>query len=295
MGRFKSITKHLNIDKSLFAEPLDDLFVMREQLLPILEDTKNIIQKYQKDCQFEAKQAIYLLHNELNSFLSKAYPSCADEYKYPSAISVLSASLGMNWNSFNAIYQGFKQRYDRDKTTFDFNNVQIISFNYTNLIFNTLRYLSWFGEHPLTIYESSSEPPVYYIHNTLDTNLVFGANANKYIPAEYACLTKKYQLQKDTKSRFTKMLNESRVVIIYGQSLDGIDFYYYQSFLEKIPEDTDVYIFDVSEERIDNCRYFLNKNLNNTPAVNFVNTKVLEEMETALNRIKKFSQYGRPL
>lgn len=295
LGHFKSITKFINIDKSLFAEPHDDLFVMREQLLPILEDTKNIIQKYQEDCQFEAKQAIYLLRNELNSFLSQAYPSCADENKYPSAISVLSASLGMNWISFIEIHQGFKQRYDRNKSTFDFGNVQIISFNYTNLIFNTLRSLSWFGEHPLTIYGSNSEPPVYYIHNTLDTNLVFGANSNKFIPAEYACLTKSYQLIEDTKTRFAKLLNESGIIIIYGQSIDGIDFDYYKSFLENMPEDTEVYVFDASEERIDKCRYFLSKNLNNTPVIYFVNSNVLEEMESALNRIKQFSQYGRPL
>lgn len=295
IARFSSLAKHLDIDKSLFAEPLDDLLLMREKLLPVFEDTKNIIQKYQEDCQSEAKQAIYLLRNELNDFLCQAHPSWADEYKYPSAISVLSAALGMNWISFNEIRQGFKQRYDRNKSTFDLGNVQIVSFNYTNLIFNTLRSLSRLGDHPLTIYKSNSEPPVYYIHNTLNTDLVFGANANKYIPAEYTCLTKRYQLIEDSKSRFSKILNESRVVIIYGQSVDGIDFDYYQTFLENIPEYTDVYVFDANKERIDKCRYVLSKNLNNTPTINFVNSSVLEEMELALNRIKQFSQYGRPL
>lgn len=82
-------------------------------------------------------------------------------------------------------------------------------------------------------------------------------------------------------------MSSSDIVIVYGQSIDGIDFDYYKDFLKSIPGDTVFYVFDTSYERIKGCKYNLKKLLGVTPIINFVNINNLHELNSVLDAIKK--------
>lgn len=265
----------------------------QDSLQTFFKDVKSKINHFQNDCRLEAEEAISLLQKELYEYLKKTSPSGDPKFRYPTSIRVLAAALNMNHNSFDEIQKSFKELYDDENDYFSLGNLQIVTFNYTNFLMETFKVFPFKGK-PLTAYHKIiSNPPVYYIHGDLDGDLVFGCNSNSKIPVEYDCLTKAFQLRENTFSKLYSIMSNSDIVIVYGQSIDGIDFDYYKDFLENIPSKTEMYIFDTSDERIKLCKYNLRELLGKTPILNFVNINNMQEFEKALNSIKNHVGSGQ--
>lgn len=282
---FKNIV--LSLEIPVPKSPME--IATQDSLHAILIDVKSKINHFQNVCKSEAEEALKLLQEELYEYLKKTSPSGDPKFRYPTSIRVLAAALGMNHYSFDNIQDSFKELYDDENDYFSLGKLQIVTFNYTNFLMETFKVFPFKEEkRPLTAYHKIvSNPPVYYIHGDLDGNLIFGCNSHDKIPDEFDCLTKAFQLRENTFAKLRGLMSNSDIVIVYGQSIDGIDFDYYRDFLKDIPSKTEFYVFDTSIERINGCKYNLRNLLGKTPILNFVNINNLYEFENALDSIKK--------
>ena len=232
------------------------------------------------------------LKAELCSFLKEAIKGRID-ISEPSA-RVLLSTLGIEPKGYNSIEEGLLTKIVNEEWVFE-DNVRIISFNYTD----TLYLITFVVEHAkarAVSLEYTNLKDIYFpIHGTLKENeLIFGADDVEDIPYPLQILKKSEQIieykgKYDVKKRFTDILNNSQEIIIFGHSINALDFEYYEEYL-KTDSDSPIHIITYDETSVERIKHFLAKqNLhrgNREIKYYKTNESHNKQIETLCNRIR---------
>ena len=127
---------------------------------------------------------------------------------------------------------------------------KFITFNYTDPSLWLMRIIKNFVAKPLVENISSMSERVYNIHGKLEENIVFGTDEDERIPRELLFLRKCHYLERNTKSRFYQDLCNSKRIVIFGHSVHGIDFEYYEKFFKDKNNTSDIYILSYSKKSL---------------------------------------------
>lgn len=236
-----------------------------EKFVDICNRAIQNIHSIQKEYQKNADEIIRKLKDELYEFLRKASkPQIGDTYS--PGITLLLAMLGVEYKGEVPALEALGKHYNKEtgKRTFN-NNVKIVSFNYTDpFIAITSRFLLSYNISRHKMYSNENDPnfpfniealnnDVYYpIHGSLRGNdIAFGADNCDSIPVELSVMKKVTQMSdKNAKDKFADILRNSEIIVIFGHSINGIDWEYYQPFLVERPK-TPIYIVTYNEDSKD--------------------------------------------
>ena len=199
----------------------------------------------------DCKTALTLLKVELCKFIDKARP-IYDHYS--AAAKILCALFGCDGSGAVAWNENLRNRYDDFTERYNLPKFKFVTFNYTNPNLWLMRIIKMFVEKPLVENISSMSEYVYNIHGNLEGNIVFGTDEDYRIPKELLFLQKSNYLEKNTKSRFYQDLCNSKRIVIFGHSIHGIDFEYYERFFKDKDNIRDIYILDYSKESLNEIK-----------------------------------------
>lgn len=152
---------------------------------------------------------------------------------------LLFCVLGLDCNDLETVSNSITQiNYDQ---LLDANvPSKVITFNYTDAFWIA----GWqvMGRNPNILHRATVclKGHFWFIHNPLffensngKESIVFGTDDDDRIPAEFYFLKKATQYNReDRKMQFAKYLSGSELVIIYGHSIHGLDYEYYEDWLK---------------------------------------------------------------
>ncbi len=244
-----------------------------EKFVDICNRAIQNIHSIQKEYQKNADEIIRKLKDELYEFLRKASkPQIGDTYS--PGITLLLAMLGVEYKGEVSALEALGTHCNKEtgKRTFN-NNVKIVSFNYTDpfiaitswflLSYNISRHKMYSNENdpnfPFNI-EALNNDVYYPIHGSLRGNdIAFGADNCDSIPVELSVMKKVTQMSdKNAKDKFADILRNSEIIVIFGHSINGIDWEYYQPFLVERPK-TPIYIVTYNKDSKDGIERGLSK------------------------------------
>ena len=201
------------------------------------------------------------LKAELCSFLKEAIKGYIDIAE-PSA-RVLLSMLGIEPKGYNSIEKGLLTKIVKEEWVFE-DNVRIVSFNYTDTLYLITLVVEMAKRTAISLEYTDLKSIYYPIHGTLKENeLIFGADDVEDIPFPLQILKKSEQIidykgKYDVKKRFTDILNNSQEIIIFGHSINGLDFEYYEEHL-KTDSDSPIHIITYDETSVERIKHFLAK------------------------------------
>lgn len=232
------------------------------------------------------------LKTELYSFLKNAIKGCID-ISEPSA-RVLLSTLGIDPKGYNSIEEGLLTKIVKEEWVFE-DNVRIVSFNYTDTLYLIAKVVELAKGRAFPLEFEDLKNIYYPIHGTLkEKELVFGVDGIEGIPFPLQILKKSEQIidykeKYDVKKRFTDILNNSQEIIIFGHSINGLDFEYYEEYLNT-DSDSPIHIITYDESSVDNIKHSLVKrNLHcGNREIKYYKTKEFhnKQIENLCNRIR---------
>lgn len=161
-----------------------------------------------------------------------------DDHLNISFAKIFYTLLGAKTDSMSSICNKIYGAYDTTAQQYVFDvPTRIVSFNYTD----TFWLLGWKCQHAIptripTLRSSNINYKLWRIHGNLipDKELIFGTDDNDNIPKEFSFFKKVVQYGREKRSeRMYEILSDSKIVVIFGQSIHGIDYEYYHKFLEE--------------------------------------------------------------
>lgn len=201
------------------------------------------------------------LKTELHSFLKEAIKGHID-ISEPSA-RVLLSTLGIEPKGYNSIEGGLLTKIVKEEWMFE-DNVRIISFNYTDTLYLIAQFVELVKGRAFSLEFEDLKNIYYPIHGTLkEKELVFGVDDIESIPFPLQILKKSEQIidykgKYDVKKQFLDILNNSQEIIIFGHSIDGLDFEYYEEFF-KSDSDAPIHIITYDDISVNRIKHFLAK------------------------------------
>lgn len=195
----------------------------------------------------DCKTALTLLKDELCKFIGNARPIYGN---YSAASKILCALFGCDGSGAVAWNERIRNRYDDFTDRFYLPKFKFITFNYTDPSLWLMRIIKNFVAKPLVENISSMSERVYNIHGKLEENIVFGTDEDERIPRELLFLRKCHYLERNTKSRFYQDLCNSKRIVIFGHSVHGIDFEYYEKFFKDKNNTSNIYILSYSKKSL---------------------------------------------
>lgn len=201
------------------------------------------------------------LKAELCSFLKEAIEGRID-ISEPSA-KVLLSTLGIEPKGHNSIEKDLLTKIIKEEWVFE-DNVRIISFNYTDTLYLIAKVVELAKGRAFPLEFEDLKNIYFPIHGTLkEEGLVFGADDVEGIPYPLQILKKSEQIidykgKYDVKKQFTDILNNSQEIIIFGHSIDKLDFEYYEEYL-KTDSDSPIHIITYDETSVERIKHFLAK------------------------------------
>lgn len=232
------------------------------------------------------------LKKELNLFLNDATKGHID-ISEPSA-RVLLSTLGIEPKGYNSIEEGLLTKIVKEEWVFE-DNVRIISFNYTDTLYLIAKVVELAKGRAFPLEFEDLKNIYFPIHGTLkEEELVFGADDVEGIPYPLQILKKSEQIidykgKYDVKKQFTDILNNSQEIIIFGHSINGLDFEYYEEYL-KTDSDSPIHIITYDETSVETIKHFLAKrNLHRSNReIKYYKTNEFhnKQIETLCNRIR---------
>ena len=196
------------------------------------------------------------LKTELYSFLKNAIKGRIDIAE-PSA-RVLLSTLGIEPKGHNSIEEDLLTKIVKEEWVFE-DNVRIISFNYTDTLYLITLVVELAKARAVSLEYTDLKDIYFPIHGTLKENeLIFGADDVEDVPFPLQILKKSEQIidykgKYDVKKRFTDILNNSQEIIIFGHSINGLDFEYYEEFLNT-DSDSPIHIITYDESSVENIK-----------------------------------------
>ena len=196
------------------------------------------------------------LKTELYSFLKNAIKGRID-ISEPSA-RVLLSTLGIEPKGHNSIEEGLLTKIVKEEWAFE-DNVRIVSFNYTDTLYLITLVVEQAKARAVSLEYTDLKDIYFPIHGTLKENeLIFGADDVEDVPFPLQILKKSEQIidykgKYDVKKRFTDILNNSQEIIIFGHSINGLDFEYYEEFL-KTDSDSPIHIITYDDSSVENIK-----------------------------------------
>ncbi len=217
--------------------------IIKDFIIKNAEHTKLII----NDCN----AAFPLLKNELCKFIGKACPIYG---RYQAASKILCALFGCDGSGAVTWNEKIRNRYDEFTERYNLPKFRFVTFNYTDPNLLLMRIIKMWVSKPLVENISSMSEYVYNIHGKLGEDIVFGTDEDDRIPRELFFLRKCHYLEKNTKSRFYQDLCSSKRIVIFGHSVHGIDFEYYEKFFKVKNHVSDIYILGYSRESLNEIK-----------------------------------------
>lgn len=217
--------------------------IIKDYAVKISEISKPII----NDCNV----AITLLKDELCKFIDDASPIYGE---YHAAAKILCALFGCDGPGAKAWNENIENRYDGFIEKFNLPKFRFVTFNYSDPNLWLMRYVKNFVTKPFTENISNMAEYVYNIHGKLKENIVFGTDEDDRIPRELCFLRKCHYLENNTKSKFYRDLCSSKRIVIFGHSVHGIDFEYYERFFKGKKHLSDIYILGYSRESLNEIK-----------------------------------------
>lgn len=206
--------------------PRDNEFATKNQ-----EQMLAIINKRKAD----AEKAMRLLTENLKTFLARVNPIVCNS----AAMRILLAVLGIKDDSIDSSNEKMLGKVVGGHYVFP-DNIKIISFNYTDTLLHIGRILESIGIALLLNNDKCSN--LTQIHGKLKSSIAFGADKIVSVSEEYKCLCKAYYLNGNPKQEFIDTLAYSERVVIFGHSVHGLDFEYYEDFFMSKPSPKNVYV-----------------------------------------------------
>lgn len=213
----------------------------------------------------EAEIALDAIKSKLVEFLTRKQPNYS---KFAPAYWIMGAVLGAFGKGPESLYTSLISRKDANKT-WHFPNNRIVSFNYLNDALRLNVFLQFLEKvrGPIGMDCRLLEKMYCFVHNSLDfedvrnlhTNIIFGTNDDERMPKALYVLRKSYWLDSKVKENFNKVLCDSKRIVIFGHSVQGIDYDYYREFFSTERSDTEIYIISRSSEDLDIIRHGLEK------------------------------------
>lgn len=194
--------------------------------------------------------AISLLKKGLVEFLLKAHPV----NEYHASLKILCALLGCDGRGFKSWEENLKNKYNSIEDLFYLPKYRFVSFNYTDTIKWVMRTIKVGASKALEEDITSISKSIYNIHGKLDDNIAFGTDEDDNIPKELWCLRKCSYLGKNTKAIFYEDLCNSKRIVIFGHSINGIDFEYYEEFFKNKGLANEIYILSHTQESLDEIK-----------------------------------------
>lgn len=217
--------------------------IIKDYAVKISEISKPII----NDCNV----AITLLKDELCEYIDDARPIYGE---YHAAAKILCALFGCDGPGAIAWNENIENRYDKFIEKFNLPKFRFVTFNYTDPNLWLMRYIKNFVTKPLKENISTMAECVYNIHGKLKENIVFGIDEDDRVPRDLWFLRKCHYLENNTKSKFYRDLCNSKRIVIFGLSVHGIDFEYYEKFFKEKNHLSDIYIIGYSRESLNEIK-----------------------------------------
>ena len=204
---------------------------------------KKALSQYSEEQRDLVKEAMRLLKDELVTFLKSA--KINDEER-----SVASMIFFSIMGIYAAGYKGLAIKLSdfSKKNQGSFPDFKIVSFNYTDTIYNFVKFLQRIKfDSRIDLETDDLKENFYRIHGALDSEVIFGIDSECDIPNAFISLRKSNHISINAKQRFSDIIENSKRIIIFGHSIYGIDYEYYADFLEK-NKDTEVVVLYHNED-----------------------------------------------
>lgn len=223
---------------------------LQKKIRPLCTEIRKEVELYYSSIRKECVHAISLLTDELNLFIKAARP----KYEYAPAIKLLCALIGCDDKGFNGWSEKIYNNYNSSQGRYYFPKFGFISFNYTDPFYHISHVIERRSNRNLCTNTTTIKNRVYNIHGTLDKNIAFGVDEDDSIPKELWSLRKCNSLEENAKKKFYDLLCKSNRIVIFGHSLHGIDFEYYEDFFRKKNEDCNIFIIGHKKESLDQIK-----------------------------------------
>ena len=197
-------------------------------------------------------------------------PKIHRDFENSCAYRILGAILGLPNNGKDSLVDAFSKLSRNEKTLPMPNNNRIVSFNYVNefermgIHFQFNRKIN----RRLGLESYINSPLFMSIHGHLDFSnnsdyddekIIFGVNDDKDIPYCLAFLKKQYWQEENRRKIFNDLLFHSKRIVIYGHSIHGIDYEYYQDFLSEPHDDKEIYVIVNNQKAVDEIKIGLSR------------------------------------
>lgn len=204
---------------------------------------KKALSQYNEEQRDLVKEAMRLLKDELVVFLKSA--KINDEERSVAPM-IFFSIMGI----YAAGYKGLAIKLSdfSKKNQGGFPDFKIVSFNYTDTIYNFVKFLQRIKfDSRIDLETDDLKENFYRIHGALDSEVIFGIDSECDIPNAFISLRKSNHISINAKQRFSDIIENSKRIIIFGHSIYGIDYEYYADFLEK-NKDTEVVVLYHNED-----------------------------------------------
>lgn len=242
-----------------------------------------------------AEESLAVLKNNLVEFLTHKQPNFS---KNAPAYWIMGAILGAYGKGREPLYDSLIKRRDSNGK-WHFPNNRIVSFNYLNDSQELSIYLQFLEKvgSPIGIDSKLLEKLYFFIHNSLDfenianlhPNIIFGTNDDERMPKAFYVLRKSYWLDNRAKERFSYILHHSKRIVIFGHSIQGIDYDYYREFFSIERPDTEIYVVSRNQEDLEKIRHGIEEKGSNVKirylAVDWVGDEDMKEFLELCKRI----------
>lgn len=213
----------------------------------IVSKIKSEFESYIEPIINDCVKAFELLKDELCKFIDNARPIYGE---YSAAAKKLCALFGCDGQGADAWDKNLCNRYDELLEKYNLPKYRFVTFNYTNPNLWLMRIIKMFVEKPLKENITTMSEQMYNIHGKLAENIVFGTDEDNRIPQQFWFLRKCHYLEKNTKSIFYQDLCNSKRIVIFGHSVHGIDFEYYERFFKEKKHTCEIYIVGYSDKSL---------------------------------------------
>lgn len=222
----KTLGELLKICKNFKYANLELQNSIRQGCVTIRKEVESYATKIREECEL----AIEILTNELILFIKEAKP----KIEYSASSKLICALIGCDGKGFIDWADNILRKYNKDKDTYFFPEFNIVSFNYTDSLHLVTQVIEMSTGNALCCNSKSFSEKIYNIHGTLDTCIAFGTDENNCIPKELWGLRKCSVIQENAKRKFHKILCNSKRIVIFGHSIQGIDFEYYEEYFKNL-------------------------------------------------------------
>lgn len=217
-------------------------FSLNEEMKRVCNKIIQRLQKYSAEERKHVEEAIRLLKRQLSDFLKPL--SGNEENSF--AKDILLAVFGVSPKDSASQAIDICVCSDKiNKQTLP--PVKVVSFNYTDTrkqvmdLLESYNFSKIFDEQTQAVKES-----IFQIHGTLedDKHIVFGIDDKADVPKEFNFLRKSKMTNGDTKAQFYDILKSSQRILIFGHSITGIDYEYYEKFFNEEDDGKEICIIN---------------------------------------------------